>query len=96
MNMVIAVVLPKRFICIGAEAERSSAKCTSIFNQVSCECVGNIQNTQTSLSCHCFYRWEQICLHLNEQIQCSGIWDRTASLFMHQETSESDKKSLYH
>lgn len=84
--MVIAVVLPERFICIRAEAENFSAKCTSIFNKVSWECVGNIQNTQTSLSCYRLYSWEQTHLRLTEQMQCSGIWDRTASLFARQKT----------
>ena len=74
--MVIAVVLPER------DSFASFAKCISIFNQVSWERVGNIQNTQTSLSC--LYYWEQINLRLSEQIPCLGIWDRTASLLTHQ------------
>lgn len=35
----------KRFICIEAEAENFSAKCTLIVHTVSLECAGNIQST---------------------------------------------------
>lgn len=66
--MVIAVVLPERdSFALGL---RFKTFLPSTF-QSSAKLRNNIQNTQMSRSFCCLYCWEQIHLHLSEQIQ----WD---------------------